>query len=299
MSYPVILSLGEVLWDVFPDKTLFGGAPVNFAAHACALGAKVSILSAVGSDPLGHEALQELKKRGVDTSLVQAHPTKPTGSVKVSFDPAGKPHYDIVSGSAWDDIQLTDCARHTLSQADVVYYGTLSQRSEASASTIRQLLQATGPQTLRVCDINLRPPFHTDAVISASVALADVLKISDEELDTVARACAIPPGTPLEQLKAIRAKYDLQLIALTRGPDGALLVTADAVSDAPGVKVKVADTVGAGDSFIAALITGYCRKTGTLDELNRHACRVAAYVCSQPGATPQLPDELTRAPLCA
>ena len=285
-----LLSCGEMLWDLFSDGPRFGGAPANFACHAALHGGLVTMLSAVGDDPRGHEATEILCRFGIDTSLVQTIATAPTGAVGVSVDAAGKPSFEIHANSAWDQIAWTPALETRLADVDAIYFGTLGQRSPISRATIRRALAvAKSRSVMRVLDVNLRRPFFDAALIRESVAAASVLKLSDDELADVLIACDIAHGPdPTASLRALLVRYHLDLIALTRGAAGALLVTADEVIDQPGISTVVRDTVGAGDSFTAALVVGRLRGD-PLRTIARGACETAAAVCTYAGALPETP----------
>lgn len=284
---PRILSCGEVLWDLFPEGARFGGAPANFACHAAILGGAVSMLSAVGKDARGDEAFAILKGFGIDASLVQRIADAPTGSVGVSVDAAGKPSFEIHEGSAWDRIVWTDALEAKLTEVDAIYFGTLGQRGEISRATIRRALGlAKARGILRVVDVNLRKPFYDAALIRESIAQASVLKLSDDELAEVAAACGIaldakPEGT----LRALLTGFGLDLVVMTRGARGALLVSPNGAVDQPGIPTKVIDTVGAGDAFAAAFVLGLLLGSEREAILLR-ACETASTVCSQSGAVP-------------
>lgn len=287
-THPAILSCGEMLWDLFPAGPRFGGAPANFACHAALHGARVALLSAVGDDPRGREATAILRRFGLDPSLVQTIADAPTGTVGVSVDAAGKPTFEIHAGSAWDRIAWTPALETHLAGVDAIYFGTLGQRDPVSRATIRRALAvATSRGRLRVLDVNLRRPFFDAALIRESVAEATVLKLSDDELDAVLAACGVPPGPdPTASLRALLVRHRLDLVALTRGAAGALLVSATEVIDQPGIPTMVRDTVGAGDSFTAALVVGLLRGE-PLSTLARVACETAAAVCAHAGALPE------------
>ncbi len=294
MSRPVILSLGEVLWDLFPEGACFGGAPANFACHAAALGANVSMVSAVGDDSRGREAIDILRGYGIDVSLIESIADAPTGVVGVSLDANGKPTFTIHEGSAWDRISWTAELESRIAVADAVYYGTLGQRGEVSRASIRRALEvAKASGVARVLDVNLRPPFYDDGLIRESIECASVLKLSDDELEQVAAACEIDSaGGAEEQLRALLEGFRLDLVVMTRGAEGAFLLSPTAVVDQPGVPVDVRDTVGAGDAFTAVLVGGLLRGE-PLETIARIACERAAAVCAVPGAVPKPPSEVS------
>lgn len=289
MTTPRILSCGEVLWDLFPDGHRFGGAPANFACHAAILGADVSILSAVGADPRGESALEILRGFGLDVSWVQRIAGPATGSVGVTIDGAGKPSFQIHADAAWDQIEWQNDLPQHLSHLDAVYFGTLGQRCETSRATVRRVLDHAKEQgILRVLDVNLRPPFYDPALIRDSIALANVLKLSDDELLEVSAACGIPTTqNALEMLQALRERFSLQCVVMTRGAQGALMVSDTGTTEQPGIPTTVVDTVGAGDSFTAAFVLGWLRADLPNDIL-RGACEIAASVCAHSGALPPI-----------
>jgi fructokinase len=287
MNRTRILSCGEVLWDLFPEGARFGGAPANFACHAAILGGQVTMLSALGIDARGDEALTTLQGFGMDTSLVQRIPDAPTGNVGVSLNAAGKPTFEIHAGSAWDRIAWTDALEARIAEVDAIYFGTLGQRGEMSRVTIRRALGlAKARGILRVLDVNLRKPFYDAALIRESIAHASVLKLSDDELAEVAAACGIALNAePEATLRALLTRIGLDLVVMTRGAKGALLVSANDAVDQPGIPTKVVDTVGAGDSFTAAFVLGLLRRDAR-EVILRKACETGSAVCAQSGAVP-------------
>lgn len=285
----IVVGLGETLWDVFPDGARFGGAPANVACHAAQLGANAAMVSAVGRDELGAKAIESLQDKGVDTSHV-AESKFPTGTVTVQLDQAGKASYVFAMDTAWDHLEWSEDLETLAAKTQAVCFGTLGQRSEISLGTIHQFVKATPTNALRVYDINLRPPFYADAVILGSLAIANVLKLNDDELPILAKFCGLS-GTEDKIIKALMERYQIDLIALTRGKHGAVLCRGNERSECPGFPTTVADTVGAGDSFTAALIMGLLNHY-PLDAINERASKIAAFVCSQPGATPELPPDL-------
>ncbi len=290
MTAPWVTAIGEVLWDMLPAGRQLGGAPANFAVHAKGLGADAALVSRVGEDELGDEIRAALRRRGLLTLPIQKDSVAPTGIVDVVIDAGGQPNYTIREDAAWDRLEATYYAREAVTNANAVCFGSLGQRSPAARSAIQALLAGARPETLRVFDVNLRPPFWTPEVIEQSLTLANALKLNDQELPVLAGLFGIT-GDDREQLAGLAAKFDLKLVALTRGAHGSLLLADGKWSEHPGVPVTVRDAVGAGDSFTAALVIGYLRGHD-LDAINGHANRVAAYVCTQAGATPELPAEL-------
>lgn len=284
-----VLALGEVLWDVFDDGPRFGGAPANFACACAELGggrARVFLASAVGRDKLGDVARHQLVSHGVDVSHL-ATADGETGQVMVKHDVQKKATYRFIDDPAWDHIPITSELLTTAAAADVLCFGTLGQWADTPRQTIRTALRAANPHALRVLDINLRPPFWTPDLIRDSLPLANVLKLNDEELPQVAEVLGVS-GTSDEFVSEVIRRYSLRLVALTRGPNGAVLTTPTERSELPSVPVTAVDTVGAGDAYTAALALGLAHGW-PLDRVNRWACEVAAFVCTQLGATPTIP----------
>ena len=293
MNKPKIIPLGEVLWDLFPEGPRFGGAPANFACHAALMGGDVTMVSSVGEDARGREALKILAACGIDTALMQSAKNALTGTVGIELDSKGKPTFMIHENSAWDGLQWTPELATRIASANAVYFGTLGQRGETSRATIRQALTlAKSHGVLRVLDVNLRRPFYNASLIRESIALAGVLKLSDDELGEVTAACDIVMAAKsADTLVTLRERCGLDLIVMTRGSEGAVLVSAEGVVDQPGIPTIVVDTVGAGDSFTAAFVLGLLRGESPQDNL-RKSCETASAVCSQPGAVPILVDSL-------
>ena len=287
MKCPSILSLGEVLWDIFPDGERFGGSPANFACHAAIQGAEVTMVSAVGTDARGDEATRILTDYDIDVSLLQTISDAPTGTVSVELDDDGKPTFTIHSGSAWDRLAWNDELASRITIADAVYFGTLGQRSETSRATIHRAIEAASIAGIpRVLDINLRPPFFDSRMIRESIQFASILKLSDEELAEVCSACDIGNVSQTEvALRDLLQFGSLDMVVLTRGEDGALLVTQDDSVTQNGVSTTVIDTVGAGDSFTAAFLIGELRGEPHDQNLQR-SCEIAAATCAHSGAVP-------------
>jgi len=286
----MVVGLGEVLWDMLPGGKKIGGASANFAYHAKTLGAEAWLISKVGNDPAGHEILEHLSAMQVPVEGVGIDPLAPTGAVSIKVCSDGQPKFAIRENVAWDQIVVTDLTRRIVAQADAVCFGSLAQRNEISRNAIRSLVAATRPEALRVFDVNLRQNYFSKEIIEASLRLANVLKINDDELTVLAEFFGLQ-GAVAGQLADLAECFQLQMVALTCGARGSLFYSRGCYSEAKGLTVKVVDTVGAGDSFTAALTMGILAGWN-LDRINLHANEVAAYVVSQPGATPQLPERL-------
>ncbi|HPO15723.1 MAG TPA: carbohydrate kinase [Candidatus Hydrogenedentes bacterium] len=279
-----VVGLGEVLWDLLPDGKLLGGAPANFAYHAKGLGAEAFVVSAVGPDDLGGEILSQLDRSGLETRYIHQDAEHPTGRVTVTLDAAGTPSYVIHTDVAWDFIPQSPALLDLAERTDATCFGTLCQRSPISQHTVRSFLENTPQDSLRVFDINLRQQFYSASIIHNMLTLSNVLKLNDEELPVVAKLLEMD-GAETSLMEELVRRYDLRLVALTRGAKGSLLCTREGWSDHPGMSVTVADTVGAGDAFTAALVMGLL-ENHPLGEINAQANRLAAYVCTQKGAMP-------------
>ena len=281
MKKKVIVGIGEILWDMLPSGKALGGAPANFAYHAQRLGEEGWAVSAIGDDPLGAEIMDIVTDKKLRNII--AVTDKPTGTVQVSLDEKGVPSYNIMEDVAWDNIPFTPEMEALAARADAVCYGSLVQRM-ASRDSVLRFLRATRPEALRVFDINLRQHYYSPEVIDESLKLANILKINDEEIRIVADMFGLG-ADDTAACRALVERYALKLVILTKGADGSEVITADeAIPQAVG-KVKVVDTVGAGDSFTAAFVVAYLRGD-SLSDAQRLANETAAYVCSCKGAMP-------------
>lgn len=292
----VIVGLGEILWDVFPDRATFGGAPANFACSVAGLAdeeSTVAVVSAVGQDDLGDQAIAKLQEAKVDTRCVACSPRFPTGRVDVKIDPKGAASYTFADDVAWDHLEWSSSWQELAQETDAVCFGTLAQRSPVSRESIYRFLGATRQESLRVYDVNLRPPHYAAEWIARSLELANVLKLNDEELAVVLELAGI--GADAEESATIAAlieKYSLRYVILTKGSEGSsVYASTDEVSHQDVAPTEVVDTVGAGDSFTATFVLGILKGLG-LNKAHQWANRISSYVCSQPGATPVFPSEL-------
>ncbi len=279
---PVIAALGEVLWDMFPGGKQPGGAPANFVHQALRLGADALLVSRVGRDAAGDELLACLKAQGIPSVYISRDSLHPTGTVLVSLDESGQPDFVIQQNVAWDfipwDFELSALA----ARVDAVCFGSLCQRNRDSRSTVERFLNATSESCVRIFDVNLRQDFYTTEILHRSLEQATQLKLNTDELSVLSQVLFLS-GTTEHRLNQILERFSLQLVALTRGQEGSLLVTPGRSSEHPGFPVNVVDTVGAGDAFTAALVMGQLQHQD-LDEINRNANRVAGQVCSHKGA---------------
>jgi len=281
------VGLGELLWDLLPSGKQLGGAPANFAYITNLLGDHGIPASRIGCDALGDEALQKLTQLGLGTSFVQRDSVHPTGTVNVKIDAAGQPCFDILHPVAWDYLEWTKEWQQLAREADAVCFGSLAQRSPCSHSTIRSFLNATRREAIRIFDVNLRQNFYSRQILADSMSLATIVKLNHEELPKIMALFELEHRSEKDSARRLLSLHNLKLICVTRGGAGSLLISADECSEHAGVKVKVADTVGAGDAFTAAMAHGYLRGT-PLAQINETANRVGAWVASQSGATPAL-----------
>jgi len=286
-----VVGIGEIVWDIFPSHRRLGGAPYNYTFHCAQMSAQATIVSSIGTDDLGHEIKTAAVRARIETTCLQESTLYPTGSVKVTLH-SGKPEYEICLSAAWDYLTYNSELSHLALKTDAVCFGTLGQRSEISRKTIQAFVAACPESALKIFDINLRQHFFSKELIEDSLRLANILKISDEELVVLEPMFGLS-GAPKDQLKQLMTHFDLRLIAYTRGDDGSLLITENEIAEHNGLHGEVADTVGAGDSFTAALSMGLLRKW-PLEQISEYANRIASFVCSQKGATPALPKEIIK-----
>lgn len=279
----MLVGIGEIVWDVFPDGPRLGGAPANFVYYSQLLNQKSILVSRIGDDELGKRALGQLSSNKMILDYIQIDKAHPTGTVKVELDPKGIPVFSIQENAAWDYLEKSPALQELALQASAVYFGSLGLRSPQSRETINWFLSQTGPDCLRVLDINLRPPFYSKELLGSLLKLTDILKLNDGELRTIGRIF-FPNLSGEETIsRELIKNYKIKLIALTKGEKGSRLITAEKESCHPGFSVEVVDTVGAGDSFAAALVVGLLRGE-ELDLINYEANRLASQVCSQQGA---------------
>lgn len=294
----LIIGVGEILWDIFPDAVKFGGAPANFACSAAGLSTvptDVYMLSAVGADPLGQQAIQALNDHNVCSAAIQQN-AKATGQVNVTIDQHGSASYEFASDTAWDNFEWSEMWAKLAANADAVCWGTLGQRSPNSKKVIQKLVSATKTECLRVLDINLRSPFWDESLLKESLPMANILKCNEDELPVLCRTFEIH-GDDRSMMQQLQQRFNLKLVALTRGSRDSILLRASEsnkhleTSQLPSIPTQVSDTVGAGDCFTAAIVLGMLGSM-PLNDLHHWACQVSAYVCTQAGATPMIPVEL-------
>jgi fructokinase len=295
---PIVIGLGELLWDCFAESRLPGGAPANVAFHACQLGCRGVVCSRVGRDPLGDELLKFLAGQGLETTLVQRDAAHPTSTVTVDTSRPDQPRFIIHENVAWDYIAFEAPLEQMLAQAAAVCFGTLAQRSPTSRETIQRAIRTVRPGCLVVYDVNLRQHFYDRDWVETSLRASQVVKLNAEEvveLDKLLDLGAghvgnVPHGGQIEFAKAVQQRFGVHTVCITRGGQGCLLVGPDEVADDPGKPVRVADTVGAGDAFTAGLIAA--RLHGwSLEAQASFGNAVGALVASRSGAMPVLREE--------
>lgn len=280
MDTQKIFCVGETLWDSLPKGLFLGGAPFNVAVHLHTLGEQVAIVSCVGDDVLGKEILRRLVQKGISTELIQTHAQLPTGLVQASIDEDGDATYEILEPVAWDEIALDDSLLKQVAGQTVVF-GSLAQRSKISRKTIYALCEAGG---FRIFDVNLRPPFDDSAAVKRSLGYADLVKLNEDELKQLGEWFALPASMHAAA-EALAKKFECQAVCITKGSEGAALWNEGVWTEHKGYSVSTEDTVGAGDAFLAAFISGFLAGKEDQKVLAR-ANRIGAYVAAQFGATP-------------
>lgn len=285
------ICFGEVLWDVFPDRRVAGGAPMNVAIRLQSLGMTTAMISRVGMDAPGLELMHFMQERQVDTTLMQSDDRLPTGEVLVTLDSAGIPPFEIVEPSAWDRIGLTDATRTAVRHADIFIFGSLACRNDTVRRTLNGLLKLA---PYRVFDVNIRPPFFDPSLFRELAPKADLVKLNHEELDIILKDYGEHTGDLEAGMRCLAQCTGAGILCVTLGGDGAALLAGGTFFRHPGYRVEVADTVGAGDSFLAGLVARLQDSADPAEALG-FACALGALVASKPGATPDIaPGEVDR-----
>jgi len=282
-SEPLIACIGEVLWDVQEKERTPGGAPMNVAIHLARLGHRVAMVSRVGRDASGDELIRFMEQAGVGTSQIQVDPELPTSEVLITLDEENNARYEIRQPVAWDRLGMHPELKQFIWNADLIVFGTLASRETISRDAIHTALE--GP-ALKLIDVNLRPPYTIEPVVRDLLHKADIAKLNKEELHAIAgweRRSASGERTLMEWLAS---RYQLQAVVVTRGNAGAITYDGSEFIDHSGFKVQVADTVGAGDAFLAGYISSTLTGAGPRESLD-FACRTGAFVASRPGGTPE------------
>lgn len=284
-----IVGMGEALWDLLPEGAKVGGAPANFAFHMSQFGYHAFAVSAVGKDELGRNLLDKFAEKGLKTLIPQVG--FPTGTVQVTLDEQGVPQYEITGNVAWDNVPFTEQLAQVAVGTQCVCFGSLAQRSETTRLTINRFLDLMPKNALKVFDINLRQQFYSEEVLRESMQRCNILKINDEEALVVSHLFHYE----LDDLPAVclrlKSEYALDTVILTCGVNGSYVFYDKGYSFLYTPRVTVADTVGAGDSFTA----GFCasRLCGkSIPEAHAVAVETSAFVCTQQGAMPPLPQEI-------
>ena len=291
MDNRIVVGMGEALWDVLPEGKKLGGAPANFAYHVSQFGLPSCAVSAIGDDQLGKEIVENFKEKELNFSLAEV--PYPTGTVQVEIDQAGIPQYDIKENVAWDNIPFTENLLELAKNTKAVCFGSLAQRNVVSRTTINQFLDAMpkDDSTLRVFDVNLRQGFYSKEILTNSMEHCNILKINDEELVIVSRMFGYPGIDLQDKCWILLGKYNLKMLILTCGINGSYVFTPGNVSFLPTPRVKVEDTVGAGDSFTGAFIASILKGLSVVDAHHK-AVETSAFVCTQKGAMPVLPKSI-------
>ena len=283
----IIIGLGEILWDMLPSGKVLGGAPANFAYHASQFGFDGYAVSAIGNDLLGKEILDNLAEKKLRFLLESVD--FPTGTVAVTLDEKGVPQYEICEGVAWDNIPFSSQTEMLARNCAAVCFGSLAQRNAVSRNTILKFLELAPNDAMKIFDINLRQHFYSKEIIHESLLLCNVLKINDDELIEIAKLFDCEDLTEQEIGLHFLKEYNLDIVVETKGAVGSYVLTKDGISYLDTPKVDVADTVGAGDSFTGAFIAALLHGK-SIRKAHELAVKVSAYVCTQHGAMPELPD---------
>ena len=283
ISKTSIICYGEVLWDMLPSGRKPGGAPMNVAFHVQQLGTSSQMISRVGNDNLGQELMTFFDEKGIDTKLVQQDNDFPTSTVEVTLDRNGTPTYEIVENVAWDNIQISQGLLNEVTETDAIIFGSLACRTPQSQQTLFELLEAV---TLRIFDINLRPPFYSKGLLEQLLYYADIVKVNEEELEIVAEYIG-SFDDEIEKITAVKDKYNIDIIIVTKGTAGVICIDNNEVLIHPIFPVKVKDTVGSGDAFLAGFVHQFLREENT-EACLELASAMGAIVSTKAGATPTI-----------
>jgi fructokinase len=281
----VMIGLGEVLWDLLPSGRVLGGAPGNFAYMSSVLGDEGIVASRVGNDDLGREACRAMQKLGLSTAYLQHDDRYETGTATVRIDNGGQPTFTIKEPVSWDFLQWTAEWEELASRADAICFGSLAQRSAASAVTIERFLQSAPEKALRICDVNLRQSFYSQDMLAKSFQHAHIVKLNEMELVQVSKLLDLGAGSDEALARRLLGECGLRLVFVTRGDRGSLLVSQTQTVEHRGFQVKVVDAIGAGDASTACLAHYYLRGQ-SLENVSEFANRVASWIATQRGAMP-------------
>lgn len=277
---------GEVLWDVFPSHKKIGGAPLNVALRINSLGIETTMISRIGKDENGNEILSYLKDKNVSSDLIQIGEEYKTGVVNVMINEKGNASYDIMYPSSWDKIDLSEEMLQKVAESDVFIFGSLICRDEVSRSTLYALLDKA---KYKVMDANLRAPYYTTEVLVELMSKADFIKLNDEELWEISQKLGSPYNSFEQNIKFIAEKTNTKQVCVTKGAFGAVLYYNEKFYYNSGYFIKVVDTVGAGDSFLASLIVRLLKGKSPQKSLN-YACAIGALVAGEEGANPKISE---------
>lgn len=295
MTHPLTLSLGEVLWDILPDGKALGGAPSNVAWECSQLGAESHIVSAVGDDDLGHEIIDALKKKNLDTETIAVLPGIPTSTVDAHLDAKGNATYTIHENVAWDHLPVTDAVLDVAARAQAINFGSLAQRHEVGRATTHAILDAIAPNAVKIFDLNLRPPFIDRDILDLGMQRATVVKMNHDELPAIAKLFQWTETPEDGMVQLMQAYPNVHHVVVTKADQGAWWRTRDELHFRKSPKPEVMrDTIGAGDSVTAVCMMGLLKKWKEPDILEA-AMNIASYVCSQRGGMPELPAGLKNA----
>jgi fructokinase len=278
-----ILCIGEVLWDRLPDKSIPGGAPMNVALHLHNVDYNVLICSSLGDDQAGRDLAAFINGAGADTHLIQTNHELPTSEVPVWLDENNNPTFEILEPVAWDQLQLTPELVKAAEKVGTIVYGSLASRNEVTRKTIHAVLEH---DNVKLMDINMRPPFVKQNVIEDLVRKADIAKMNDDELRTMAGWHKIQKQDLEDMIRWFGDTYGVETVCVTRGKDGAMVMDKGEIWEHPGFQVKTVDTVGAGDAFLAGFVSKLFDDRGAAEAL-KYACALGAYVATKAGATPK------------
>lgn len=278
------ICFGEILYDVFPESERIGGAPLNVASRLSGLGISTEMISKVGDDEKGEELISYLKSKNIRTENIAKDTDYSTGVVNVTLSASGSATYEIAHPVAWDKIEISEAMKTAVKKADAFIFGSLVCRDEVSRNTLFQLLPEA---KYCVFDINLRPPFYEKEVVVKLMSQADFIKFNDDELFEIAEMIGSPYNSIEQNLEYLSKETNTPTICVTKGRHGAVLLKEGKRYYNSGFKVKVKDTVGAGDSFLASLIAGLLKEEDPQSTLD-FACAMGALVAGEEGANPEI-----------
>ena len=279
-----ITCFGEVLWDAFPTEKKIGGAPLNVASRLQSFNHNVSMISAIGKDQLGDKILSFLKNSAINTDCVQILSDYKTGEVTVTLNKKGSASYVIEHPSAWDKIQLTELSKKTVEESSVFVFGSLAARDEVSRETLYNLVNIA---KYNVFDVNLRPPHYSKEILLHLMQKAHFIKFNDEELYEISGYLGSKYNSLEQNLCFMSKKTNTKHICVTKGQHGAVLLYEGSLYFNSGYQIKVVDTVGAGDSFLASIIS-QLQNTEDPQKAIDFACGVGALVAQKKGANPKI-----------